>query len=384
MITSHQKASKITDEGFSIHTLCLTKTITYSIYNFIFKNELQFAKGASPSFYPLGEDKLVWYSKRLSKQGIRLFLIKNKANIPMLKIIVNPASVIGEYDSLRIFNYTQVNLDKFSTNINHLLEQIHSFLTFETMTLSRIDLSANVILYCISEKDEYLRLIQKNLIPITYQKDSFDESFKNYDESNKHSFRISNGERIITIYDKIFQVKNENLFCADQIENYTGIGLLRFEVSLLRNQIVDHLDFMSKPFSNIDAFKFFCEASKNIMQKEFFKIFGTSWYCKRKKAQQIVDNAYIECQISKKMKNRLLQLIEATISDENVNSALAGIQTKNKPWSDKIKRNVLDIFQRLNLNPVTIRSKESFFLCLPSIAYLLETETEVQAGTTSA
>ena len=97
------------------------------------------------------------------------------------------------------------------------------------MTLSRIDLCVNLELDDSVICEQYLRCVRKCFIPSSFKREHFPIGEKEAREKNKHSFRAISSESDFTVYDKIFQAKDEHLFRDDR--SYPP-ALIRFEVAL--------------------------------------------------------------------------------------------------------------------------------------------------------
>ena len=106
-----------------------------------------------------------------------------------------------------------------------LLHKIGLNCNFEQLTLSRIDCCLDYFPNSQDWVDEALRVVRRSPYMKKYELCTFGRKFPNRKEKNAHSWRIFCKTTTLTVYDKTFQLMEEDL-----LEQYDA-PMLRFEVS---------------------------------------------------------------------------------------------------------------------------------------------------------
>ena len=111
-------------------------------------------------------------------------------------------------------------LDKEMTK---LLHEIGLNCDFEQLTLSRIDCCLDYFPESQKWVDEALRVIRRSPYMKQYKLCTFGKEFSNRKKKNAHSWRICCKTTTLTVYDKTFQLMEEEL-----LEDYDA-PMLRFD-----------------------------------------------------------------------------------------------------------------------------------------------------------
>lgn len=109
--------------------------------------------------------------------------------------------------------------------MDELLRKLGLSITFQDLTLSRIDCCLDLFPDSQEWVDEALRVIRRSKIMKAYKEDRFPKDDPRHKAKNEHSWRIRCKTTTITAYDKTFQLTEEQL-----LEKYDA-PKLRFEVS---------------------------------------------------------------------------------------------------------------------------------------------------------
>lgn len=357
---------KLTKEGFSFHTFELSKSITYEELREIKNTIYQIASQQKERVF---KDKhnitgcTIW-----KRNGVRLFLHENMGKPPHIRLVVNPRITLEDYEYVGIFSYTNENMERVRSCIDHILTEIHLNETFETMTLSRIDLCVNIEFDDVLLCTEYMRLFRKCMVPESYRRDRFYSDEANYKEKNKRSFRASKYDTSFTIYDKLFQLEEEKrLYSNSSLPN----GLIRIEVALRRKEIlrISRERIHEEVVSKLQLFRLFGEESKEIMKPTIFAFFPHGEYTSYDVLHQYIG----KLNMMEKIRDRMRYLVEKASQCKSLNTAIKNV-TFEKDLSPSQIRGLLEAFEECHVNPVTI-PKTGTCLSLPSLREILGYES---------
>ena len=124
-----------------------------------------------------------------------------------------------------MFTATEKQLKTLDREMTELLHKIGLDREFEQLTLSRIDCCLDYFPESQKWVDEALRVIRCSPYMKQYKLCTFGKEFPNHKEKNAHSWCICCKTTTLTVYDKTFQLMEEDL-----LEQYDA-PMLRFEVS---------------------------------------------------------------------------------------------------------------------------------------------------------
>ena len=123
------------------------------------------------------------------------------------------------------FNKVFHRLNSLDKEMTKLLHEIGLNCEFEQLTLSRIDCCLDYFPDSQDWVDEALRVVRRSPYMKKYELCTFNKTFSNHKKKNAHSWRICCKTTTLTVYDKTFQLMEEDL-----LEDYDA-PMLRFEVS---------------------------------------------------------------------------------------------------------------------------------------------------------
>ena len=352
----------IMNDGFSFHTIQMTMRIKHRELNQIL-NTLYYINGSYPGkIYSYKENQII--SEQFNKQGL-IVILKKKKNKPSYFIIkINPRFLIGKYDYEGIFPCNINNINIVINNINTMLTQIGASFTFNDMTVSRIDLCVNIDTCSADITDAYMRLVRRCYIPYNFTRNYYDKDCHNYKEKNDNSFSAYSPMITFTIYDKNYQMYDQNL--PKSIE-YKDSDLLRIEVSLKRDAIYQIVSSASdNTLDNNEVLSFFGQKSKEIILAHVHKFFQTGSYVPFKDAKLIIQSSNYR----KSDKKHMLYLLTMNSKCKNMNAAVKKIMNEHNLSTYQVN-NIIDKFDALNINPITLTNKQSHIMVLPSINDLL-------------
>ena len=224
------------DSRYGIHTIELFYRLSKKPFNKVFQHLKSLNSG---SFYP---DATYHSEKGLTKyictsycdHGVVLYLYqqvlsKNKTkknHAPFIHFRLNPHTLLhGEYSPKKVFQAKEKQLNSLDKEMTRLLHEIGLNREFEQLTLSRIDCCLDYFPDSQDWVDEALRVVRRSPYMKKYELCTFGKRFSNRKEKNAHSWRIRCKTTTLTVYDKTFQLMEEDL-----LEQYDA-PMLRLEVA---------------------------------------------------------------------------------------------------------------------------------------------------------
>ena len=224
------------DFRYSIHTIELFHRLSQKSFNKVFQHlkSLHFDKLYPDATYHSESGMTKYICTSYCGQGVALYLYKqkrskNKAskNIACsIRFRLNPHTLLhGRYSPKKVFTATEKQLKTLDREMTELLHKIGLDREFEQLTLSRIDCCLDYFPESQKWVDEALRVIRCSPYMKQYKLCTFGKEFPNHKEKNAHSWCICCKTTTLTVYDKTFQLMEEDL-----LEQYDA-PMLRFEVS---------------------------------------------------------------------------------------------------------------------------------------------------------
>ena len=224
------------DFRYGIHTIELFHRLSKKSFNKVFQHlkSLNFGKLYPDVTYHSDKGIEKYICTSYCGQGVVLYLYKQKRsknktskNIACsIRFRLNPHTLLhGKYSPKEVFQAKENHLKTLDREMTELLREIGLDCEFEQLTLSRIDCCLDFFPESQKWVDEALRVIRRSPYMKQYKLCTFGKEFPNHKEKNAHSWRICCKTTTLTVYDKTFQLMEEDL-----LEQYDA-PMLRFEVS---------------------------------------------------------------------------------------------------------------------------------------------------------
>lgn len=224
------------DSRYGIHTIELFHRLSKKSFNKVFQHlkSLHFGKLYPDATYHSDKGIEKYICTSYCGRGVVLYLYKqkrskNKTNKNIacsIRFRLNPHTLLhGKYSPKKVFTAKENRLKSLDNRMTGLLREIGLDCEFEQLTLSRIDCCLDYFPESQKWVDEALRVIRRSPYMKQYKLCTFDKTFSNHKEKNAHSWRIYCKTTTLTVYDKTFQLMEEDL-----LEQYDA-PMLRFEVS---------------------------------------------------------------------------------------------------------------------------------------------------------
>lgn len=297
-----------------------------------------------------------------SNQGLTVFIDRH-----LLKITINPARLINPNDIIGLYNFREC-CSNTSSLIMQLLLCLESFLTesiLPQLYISRIDYTADAFLPSDEHVLLMIKLAKKNGLPKGFQ-ETYPAKYRTApDWNNSASYNVSrkDGSCRVNLYSKHIQLSaGRKNIPANILEQ--SKGLLRTEISCAYPS--NMLSFwQEETFSELSDPENLFSVYEDILPKLF--PYGT--YLKSPTVRDKIEKKYKN---QRTWKKHLLNFLDIVIKYHSFHDAYKRFSNKNI-----LKRDLLDAFYSINVNPVTIAVNDKISM-LPSIYAILGLKSPLQ------
>lgn len=302
-------------------------------------------------------------STYLVDQGIRMRLHQSHAKSNGISFAVNPSTLLAEaYEPLTLYEPTQENVRELQEYLADVFDKIHlsnhgeAVLNPEDLSLSRMDLTADIWFSKDTDLSSLIRLFRKSMRPRHYKRREL-EGKENY------FFEFATKEISFKVYDKIYELK-QNDRCP---QKYKKQKILRMEVSMKREAFLDKLDLERKD-DLYTMLKAGYDSIGTVINDFLDKLFPVrASHLPYHEAERVIQKGKLDSDT----KEQMLFLLKKT-------SRGAGLDTAAQKWKqtynivDSRKFNsLMKEFDRLHINPVTLPTKDKKEIpCLCTLIYL--------------
>ena len=257
--------------------------------------------------------------------------------IPHITITINPSILLGgKYDDL--CEITAVNFEYCAGMIDEVLAQLKINLTCSQLILSRIDCTVDIAFPSEAEIMEYIFCLKRTELAPAYKTHEFDPSADERNaERNQHSFRVACQDVSLTVYDKSYQLADQGLMLENEILYDTT-----------KEKIV-----------------WFSEMSVRLLEDYFRRTLAPGDYLRFDLAVRKIE----ESNFSRKKKERMLDFLHQVVRCHKNGVRKAIRRFKERGYSSSQVKGVLNSFQEIGLNPVTIHNDSTLerFPCIPEM-----------------
>ena len=354
-------------DGFSIHTLELSAKVTGREY-IEMKETLYHQQENDPQkgwMYRKDSKNDKWEKHVCNlycTHGVRVILECNNndtCDTHFVRMVINPRKIIDPDSSyLGILPPEKSSIKKLKKSFQALFEDSVFFNDIDGYKLSRLDLCTNIRCDNQSLFRELVRVLRKLPTPPKYERKLYKhEDKKKANRYNKHYLRYHCGTHELIIYDKTYQISENNLVIA-----YEKLpkGVLRFEVHCEREYLrkLEKKHNIEKP---VDLLWFMIEHSQELLTKHFDKCFSNDIFVQVDEMEERIKKSRLE----EKTKEMMLKLGQYMQRIQSVDKAL-----------DKMKKegyntdNLLEKFKTLEISPIPLR-KDFCAKQLPGPVHLL-------------
>lgn len=395
-------------DGFSIHTFELFLKLSKSDYDKLKDKLYREYPGTYQTKHDVEdqEDKKKNESKyivhnckceKFAKHGVRIRLIACRCYCRedsfcmgsgyYLKMVINPRKLIEPADKYRYLGILPPNEESVNQVTKAFKELFHKTIFKKNMDdykVSRVDFCTNI--RCDSSKlfRELVRVLRKLPTPTHYKRMIYScDDRKKANKYNKHYLRYVCGTHELVIYDKTFQMTENDLIVGYE---HLPEGVLRFEMHCKRPYIRNlekelagkadgtekrkqkkskgGTDGKNSEFSKPSYLLWeLIQRSEEELTKKFTACFPEMQYLHPDDIREKIKASSYK----KKTKKRMCELVELLSRVQSVDKALSKMEKNGYDVSD-----LLDRFKKLGISPVPLRMNSRAHH-LPSLAELLRT-----------
>ena len=287
----------------------------------------------------------------LVDQGIRMRLHQSHDKSNGISFAVNPSTLLAEaYQPLTLYQPTMENVRKLQERLADIFEEIHlsdhgkPILIPEELSLSRMDLTADLHLSKSANIPSLIRLFRKSMLPRYYKR-------RDFEGKQAYFFELATKEISFKVYDKVYEL-TQNGRCP---KKYAGRKILRLEVSLKREAFLSKLKVKRKD-DLYTMLRAGYESAALIIQEFIEKLFPSRGvHLPYPEAEQRIRKSKLDAD----SKEQMLFLLKKT-------SRGAGLDTAAQKW--KTHYNIVDArkfhslirkFDELQVNPITLTTWET-------------------------
>ncbi len=333
-------------DGFSIHTFELSRQLTPSEYYSI-KNSLYNQQEKSEDKSWMYQDKYKNHICTLYKEyGIRIKLEYNQGrdmDTYFIRIIVNPRKLIDPKSSyIGILPPKESSIKKLKKEFTRLFEGTAFDNDINNYQLTRVDLCTNI--RCDNKKlfRELVRVLRKMPTPPKYTREKYKhKDKKKANRYNKHYLRFHCGTHELIIYDKTYQMQDNNL-----VISYEKMpeGVLRFEVHCKRAYL-RNVEKKSGKVSTEELLWQMVQESEERIINHFDRCFPDTAFVQMEEIERRIKASAFRG----KNRKAMLELASQLQRKQSVDKALQQMQKDGYNTSD-----LLDKFEKLGISPIPL------------------------------
>ena len=262
-----------------------------------------------------------------------------------IRLVVNPRTLIYPHSGyLGILPPDETSIKLLEKTFYSALRKSPFESEIDRYYLTRVDLCTNI--RCDNKKvfRELVRLLRKTAIPKKYERRFYQhKNKKKANQYNKHYIRIACGSQELVIYDKTYQM-NENDLVVDY-ENLPS-GVLRIEVHYERNKL-RCLEKENKTDDPLDLLWLLMQQSKSHICELVKKCYPDQPYLSYKDGLAAIDN---HKRFPQPVKGAMRTLLTEMQHKQTVDKAFQ-VMEKQGIKTDGL----LEKFHKLGINPIPLR-----------------------------
>ena len=182
-----------------------------------------------------GQESYTLRDKQMPGVQIILYHIKKRRTY-RISVIVEPCRALGSNDPTELYQYTKESYGILKNYLDCYLEEMCIPGRLKNMSISRCDLTCNMVFGSQDHVDAYLRILKKSCLIPKYQVDHFKKSerkAKDPQRANQHTYCIRCKQASFLCYDKIAQLEMTGR-CSEELDD---LAILRLEAQLKRPKL---------------------------------------------------------------------------------------------------------------------------------------------------
>ena len=368
-VQKHRKAEiTLEPDGFSIHTFELSMKLSKSEWKEC-KQKL-YAEQEESGEHWIYQDKQSghYFCTRYAAAGIRIRLEHNDTgkgeSTHFIRMIVNPRKLIyPQSEYLGILPPEEDSVELLEKAFRHLFRKTPFENNMRRYYLSRVDLCTNIRCDRKNVFRELVRLLRKTAAPKKYERKLYQhKNKKKANQYNKHYIRIACGSQELVIYDKTYQMEENNL-----VVDYEGLheGVLRIEVHYGRDKL-HSIEKHAETDDPLDILWQLMQESRQRILELVEKCYPPLEYLSFDDAREKITQSRFKSRTQK----RMLTLLEQMQRKQTIDAALNWMKKQDMQTKD-----LLEKFGELGINPIPLR-KGYAASRMPSLTEILSTVGE--------
>ena len=322
-VRKHRRAEiTLEPDGFSIHTFELSMKLSKSEWKKCKQRLYADQEETGEHWIYLDKQSGHYICTRYADAGIRIRLEQNDTGdgktTHFIRMIVNPRKLIYPQSGyLGILPPDEDSIELLEKTFRHLFRKTLFENDMRRYYLTRVDLCTNI--RCNNKKvfRELVRLLRKTATPKKYERRFYQHADrKKANKYNKHYIQIACGSQELVIYDKTYQMDENNLAVA-----YEGLpsGVLRIEVHYGRGKLksIEDDTGITDP---LDILWLLMQESKPRILKLVEKCYPQLDYLSYKEAKARIKQSRFKTHT----RERMLALLEEMRNRQTIDAALHG------------------------------------------------------------
>lgn len=353
-------------DGFSIHTIELSLKLSHSEWNQCKQSLYDEQNRTSKSvIYPDSQCKGHHICTKYADAGIRVRLEKVAGNKEhpkhFVRMIVNPRKLIYPQSGyLGILPPEENSIELLEKTFRHLFRKSPFEKDIHRYYLTRVDLCTNI--HCDNRRvfRELVRLLRKTATPKKYERKFYQhKDRKKANQYNKHYIRIACDLQELVIYDKTYQMNENDLVVAyDKLP----AGVLRIEVHYGRDKLrsIERKSGLDDP---LDLLWLLMQESKPRICKLVQKCYPEIEYRSYEACLEAIERSRFSEQTQSNMRTLVTQMQRK----QTIDAALRWME-KHGLQTDGL----LTKFEKLGISPIPLRQGYAAER-MPSLPEILQT-----------
>lgn len=354
-------------DGFSIHTFELSTELSPSEWNKC-KDRLYTEQKHFHDIWIYSDKsyKDLHICTRYADAGIRIYLqhtsSRKGSHRYYVRMIVNPRRLIYPQSGyLGILPSDESSTELLEQTFRHLFRKSPFEKDIRKYYLTRVDLCTNI--RCDNKKvfRELVRLLRKTATPKKYERKFYQHTNKKKANLyNKHYIRIACGSQELVIYDKTYQMNENDLAVA--YENLSS-GVLRIEVHYERDKL-RCLEKENKTDDPLDLLWLLMQQSKSRICELVKKCYPDQPYLSYRDGLATIDS---NNKFSQSAKEAMRTLLTEMQRKQTIDKAFQAMEKQGIKTDGLLKK-----FCKLGINPIPLREGYGAKR-MPSLSAILQT-----------
>ncbi len=341
-----------------IHTFSLSKVLTRE-QACALRTQLAGERQFQTEIY--GIRKIFFPCESIPGVKVTLFYLEGRDDLPGIRRVslqIEPCAVMGEENPFALYHPTKERHRAFTRRLEYILKELGVPGDLPSLSLCRVDVTANLPLQSQVELEETLRIVKKSKLPRGYRYVTFDprkRKAKEPQRANERSHCIGNRKARFLIYDKTDQLRMTGRGLLD----HGNRPVLRLEVQLRREAFQRYL-----PQEETDlraCLKQLYRRRKEILQHYLQAMqLDLGHHLRYEAARQVIRTRVKEGNVQ----TRMLLLLQKC-SDCKTWNAMEEKLRKGSGWSKKQWENTWKKYRELSLSPITLPNQSKIEEIMP-------------------